>query len=162
MDALGALDVGTRLQVIEASCVYPKTQTMRETGQPAIVELRYRDLDTFTAAVADAKLNPHIKRLGFSLSIPTVLDGLVALYEPALIGRVDAVLVHHGGFAIVRFKNDAVDPTADSCSLFLPITELRMQAAAATQVGKAACISSDYAVPIIIGIMAIFAWAVAP
>jgi hypothetical protein len=80
-DILQRLNKDVRLEVVEASCVYPETLSMKEHRQRAYVESTYKDLETFTAAVNAAKRDPHIKRLGFSLSIPIILDSLVELFE---------------------------------------------------------------------------------
>lgn len=73
-----------RLEVVEASCVYPKTLSMKEHRKRALLEHSYHNLDTFVTAVNAAKRDPHIKRLGFSLSIPLILDSLVKLFDTAL------------------------------------------------------------------------------
>ena len=58
-----------------------------------------------------------------------MLDSLVTLFHACLLDRVDSVLIHHGGAAILLFKNTARVPTDDGCSLFLAIREVRMRAA---------------------------------
>ena len=118
-----------RLQVMEQSCVHCKTSTMKEAAQPANVEVSYSSSSTFKEAVDLLKLDPHIKRLSSCLSIPVVLDLLVKLFDTLLLDRVDLVVIHLAGSTIIRFKNTNQEPTADSCSVFLAITDVRMRAA---------------------------------
>ena len=95
-----------------------------------------------------------MKRLDFmSLSIPLVLDSLVKLFCTLSLDRVDSVVVHHAGSTIIRFKNTNREPTADSCSMCLSMTNLRM--AANAQPEKAAF---DLVKPVIIaGVFALVA-----
>jgi hypothetical protein len=131
-DLLNQLDERMLLEVVEGSCVYPKTSSMKEALQQAVVEASYSDAATFTEAVKAVKMDPHLKRLGFSLSIPSVMDALVALYDLCLLGTVDTVVLHHGGSVIVRFV----------------ITEVRMRAAAALTHAKAKVV--DQTLPVVL------------
>ena len=88
-DNMKDLNEFQRLQVMEASCVYHKTSTMKEAVQPAVVEVSYLSCSTFKEAVDRRKLEPHIKRLSSSLSIPLVLDLLAKLFDTLLLDRFD-------------------------------------------------------------------------
>ncbi len=62
---------------------------------------------------------------------------------------VDSVLIHHGGAILIRFKNSSKTPNDDSCSLFLPITEIRIRASAIPERAKVAAM--DCLVPLLVG-----------
>ena len=149
-DWLSKLDDRVLLEVIETSCIYLRTRSMKEAQQRAVIELQYTDQATFALAAREAKQDPRIKLLGFSLPIPTIVDGLTKLYESCLLANVDTVLIHHGGSTIVRFTNVACSQQVsdDSCSLFLAITELRVRAASASMHMKSAAV--DGIVPLLV------------
>ena len=102
-DVLRRLDKAVRLEVVEASCVYPKTLSMKEHRQRAHLEQSYENLETFQAAVNAAKRDPHIKRLGFSLSIPVILDSLVELFETVLSESFDLHVLHFNTIILTFF-----------------------------------------------------------
>ena len=154
-DYIKELNDSQRLKVVEESCDFYKTLITKEAVQPAIMEVSYSSSWTFKEAVASLNREPHMKRLEFmSLSIPLVLDSLVKLFVALSLVRVDSVVVHHAGSTFIRFKNTNREPTADSCSMCLSMTKLRMYAANA-QPEKAAL---DLVKPVIIaGVFALVA-----
>lgn len=151
-DAFAGLDAKTRLFVVEASCVYSETLTMKEAKQDAVVEAGYNDSDTFERVISVVLRDPNIKRLGFSLSMPLILNSLNELFDTCLLSNVDMVVVHHGGSVIVRFNNTSRTPNDQTCSLFLPITEIRMRAVALSIHVKSRVF--DYVVPAVLVLVA--------
>ena len=153
-DYIKELNDSQRLKVVEESCDFYKTSSTKEAVQPAIMEVSYSSSWTFKEAVASLNREPHLKRLDFmSLSIPLVLDSLVKLFVTLSLDGVDSVVVHHAGSTFIRFKNTNLEPTADSCSMCLSMTNLRM--AANAQPKKAAF---DLVKPVIIaGVFALVA-----
>lgn len=160
-DFLAAVDRDILLEVIDASCMYPKTLTIKEDGQHALVEETYEDSDSFGAAIDRAKHDPTIKRMGFSSSIPITMDGLLVLYDACLIGNVDSVLIHHGGATIVRFTNNNTErrPSPLSCSLYISVTEVRMNAMVAMRRVKE--FAADHTIAYIVGAVVALVGAVA-
>jgi hypothetical protein len=133
-DFMSELDEAQRLQVVEASCIYRNTSTMKEASQPAVVEASYSSAGTFKAATRYASRDPHVvKRLGRSLSIPLVLDSLATLFDTCLLDRVDSVIIHYGGTTVIRFTNTAQEPSEYSSSVCLPIPDICACAADAIQ-----------------------------
>ena len=170
-DYLQELDKTIRLEIIESACVYPRTVNMKEANQPAMLELIYSDLSSFGIAVKEANGDVHIRRLGYSLSIPTILGCLVDLYDTLLLDKVDSVLIHQGGTTVVRFSNltRKIDGRSEGdwkdggCSLFLAINDVRMKSAhAVTRTKVAAFDSTSLWVGCAIGAIAVAVTTVIP
>ena len=112
-DYMKQLNKTQSLEVLEMSCVYCKTLTMKEAKQLAFVELSYSSLVTFKEAVDQAKC----KKIEWQ-DCSTLLDWLVIHFDALLLYNVDSVVIHHDN-TIIRFQNTTKQPTNDSCSIAL-------------------------------------------
>lgn len=110
-DYMKQLNKTQSFEVLEMSCVYCKTLTMKETAQLALVELTYSSLVTFKEAVDQANCTKW-------QDCSTLLDWLVIHFDALLLYNVDSVVIHHDN-TIIRFQNTTKQPTNDTCSIAL-------------------------------------------
>ena len=107
------------LDIIESAFMYSEISTLPEARQSAMVETKYTDLSSFHRTT---------RQVMCSQSVSLVLGCLVDLYEACLMDQMDNVFVYDGSVTLLRFRNEGVEPTADTRSLFLDLRDIHQKA----------------------------------